>query len=490
MQLYCELSQFCSTMRLTWKNERRGYELTNVARVVGDSGPGIVATISPTFAADEGPYICEARDSNGHVVDTARTFIKLTDEKTATSWREVLNNAIPSKFRIFDSRNIKAGWNHSAHWNQLPDATFQFTPMPAAKDWLTSPVIQVDAKWIEVSAEIGGCADCSISLHYFSAETPLENIRLKDFTPLGSATVGPLTHTIQFLLPFSLAWLMIAVDTKSKPMRLERLALTSMSCPNVRIGNTAFPETLVLSTNVTVNGVCAQHPSSSGLSQLICSPQGRWFAIHDQEPASACDCPPGQMNVNGRCTKDGMKCLVCDTASPDECAARSQLVTCDAGERCSTQIWRQFNGELLLRKSCAVNCFARFDNVDHCRAGQEPFCELCCEKEGCNTERPIATTTQPSTTTTTPTTTTFSTTSLPTTTEIVDTELTYLDPPPPHCIDQQTLQLSCVEVIHVVRSSSGFVEPAPVPWPTITDNDPSIRLDVNLPGLSQEPIRI
>ncbi|KAI6187505.1 hypothetical protein M3Y98_00251400 [Aphelenchoides besseyi] len=475
IQLYCELSPFCSNMHLTWRNERRRNLLDNVTFVTGDLGPGIVATINPTLRSDEGPYICEARDNHNNLIDIARTFIKLTSEKTSTSWREVLNNAIPSKFRIFDSKNIKAGWNHSVHWNQISDGSFQFTPFTGSKDWLTSPMIQVDAKWVEVTAEIGQCSDCSISLNYFSASTQLEKLRLEQFVPLGAATPGPLSHTIQFLLPYSLAWLMISVDTKGKPMRLDRLALSAMSCSNVvRLGNTIFPETLVLSTNVSVNGICKLHPSSSSLSQLICSPQGRWYAINNQEPSSACDCNPGYIFVNGKCTRKGIECFECETAAPNECTNRSHLRTCDVDERCSSQIWRQSSGELLIRKSCEKNCVPRFDNFEKCRNGEEVFCELCCETDSCNNEHPVAQVTSTATT-------------LITKPSIPITDLNYLDPPPPHCIDQQPLQLLCVDTIQVARSSNGLIKPTIVPWPTIIDNDPNVRLEVNLPDLGHEP---
>lgn len=126
---------------------------------------------------------------------------------------------------------------------------------------------------MEVSAEITQCFDCSVSLYYFSADKVVSNLRPNQFTSLGGAIVG-FTHTIQFSLPHSLAWLMVTVDSKQKPMRLERLTLTSMSCPTVRIDMTVFPETLVTSKNITIDGVCESHPIRSVKSQLICSPQG------------------------------------------------------------------------------------------------------------------------------------------------------------------------------------------------------------------------
>jgi hypothetical protein len=100
--------------------------------------------------------------------------------------------------------------------------------------FLISPVIHADkAEWVEVSAEIQ-CMGCSVSLYYFSSEKVIDNIRPNLFSSLGGAVVG-FTHSIQFSLPYSLAWLMVTVDPKQKPMRLERLTLTSMSCPQVRI---------------------------------------------------------------------------------------------------------------------------------------------------------------------------------------------------------------------------------------------------------------
>lgn len=74
-------------------------------------------------------YICEVTDTNDQVVDEAHTTVQVVREKTAASWKEVVDGAIPSKcrfqlayvnsiifvVRIFDSKNIKAGWNTSKH---------------------------------------------------------------------------------------------------------------------------------------------------------------------------------------------------------------------------------------------------------------------------------------------------------------------------------------------------------------------------------------
>lgn len=137
-----------------------------------------------------------------------------------------------------------------------------------------------------MSAEITECLDCSVSLYYYSAEKILSDIPFNLFASLGGAVVG-FTHTIQFTLPYPFAWLMVRVNSKQQPMRLERLTLTSMYCPQVRLDNTVFPETLVTSKNLTVNGVCDSHPESVK-TELICSPQGKWFSPNGLEPLSAC----------------------------------------------------------------------------------------------------------------------------------------------------------------------------------------------------------
>jgi hypothetical protein len=41
--------------------------------------------------------------------------------------------------------------------------------------------------------------------------------------------------------------------------------------------------------------------------------------------------------------------------------------------------------------------------------------------------------------------------------------------------------------MHIVRSANGFIEPTLVSLPTISDNSPDFRLEVNLPELGREP---
>lgn len=118
----------------------------------------------------------------------------------------------------------------------------------------------------------------------------------------------------------------------------------------------------------------------------------------------------------------------------------------------------------MVQKGCSKLCINKFKSLEQCRQGREDSCELCCSDDNCNTH--------------------------PKEDPVQDAEfdsLTFLDPSPPQCLDQQPIQISCVEVIHVVRSANGFIEPIPVSWPTITDNSPDFRLSVNLPGLGQEP---
>ncbi|CAD5227781.1 unnamed protein product [Bursaphelenchus xylophilus] len=65
--------------------------------------------------------------------------------------------------------------------------------------------------------------------------------------------------------------------------------------------------------------------------------------------------------------------------------------------------------------------------------------------------------------------------------------LPHLDFPIPECIDQQPMQLSCLPQLDLERLPSGFISPVSVPWPTISDNDPNIRISTDLPGLGSAP---
>jgi hypothetical protein len=102
----------------------------------------------------------------------------------------------------------------------------------------------------------------------------------------------------------------------------------------------------------------------------------------------------------------------------------------------------------MVKKGCASNCINNFISLEQCQKGHEANCIICCSNDKCNTDPKE----EPK--------------------DEIENMLTFLDPLPPQCIDQQPIQISCVEVMHVVRLANGFIEPTPISWPTISDNSP------------------
>lgn len=101
-------------------------------------------------------------------------------------------------------------------------------------------------------------------------------------------------------------------------------------------------------------------------------------------------------------------------------------MSCTGGQSCLTEIWHE-DKTIMVRKGCSSRCINKFTSLEQCRKGKEASCELCCLNDECNTdpkEQPIDE-------------------------EVNSSVSTYLDPSPPQCIDQQPIQISCVEVMHV-----------------------------------------
>lgn len=159
----------------------------------------------------------------------------------------------------------------------------------------------------------------------------------------------------------------------------------------------------------------------------------------------------------------GPKCFECAASSIADCNQHATIRQCAGGESCLTKIWHQ-DKNLMIRKTCSSQCINKFISFEKCRLGKEPNCEICCTDDQCNNqpkENPAE--------------------------EEDSNSLTYLDPAPPVCQDRQPIQISCVEVLHVVRSANGFIEPTLISLPAISDNSPNFRLEVNLPELGREP---
>jgi hypothetical protein len=111
-----------------------------------------VVNIHDASVTDEGIYICEVENNAGEVVDEAHTSVRILTEQISSSWNEVLNNAIPSKcsfyeksdnsvyflVRIFDSKNIKAGWKFSNH------VKFEHIKL------LNTFLVETNQRWIQI----------------------------------------------------------------------------------------------------------------------------------------------------------------------------------------------------------------------------------------------------------------------------------------------------------------------------------------------------
>lgn len=66
-------------------------------------------------------------------------------------------------------------------------------------------------------------------------------------------------------------------------------------------------------------------------------------------------------------------------------------------------------------------------------------------------------------------------------------DMHHLDRAIPECVDHQQINIYCAEEIHINRGANGFTEPTSVNWPTLSDNDPNIKLSSNLINLGFEP---
>lgn len=98
-------------------------------------------------------------------------------------------------------------------------------------------MVEVHTDWLGINVDLADCRDCLVWLSYYSTDSNVDaqKLPLDRFSTLGGATVDPNSHSIQFVLPFSKVWILIAVDSgsASSSFRIKNLRFTVTACAQV-----------------------------------------------------------------------------------------------------------------------------------------------------------------------------------------------------------------------------------------------------------------
>ncbi|KAI1714587.1 P-selectin [Ditylenchus destructor] len=427
--LRCQLNSKCQNYQVRWVHQTSGFSLPTSYL---HSSHVVSALIESVKISDQGKYVCEVLDQNGNVLDSGAWIVDVLPDRKVRGWTEIISQTRPTTVVAMDSAKRLSGWSASVHFSK------RFSH-------LITPMVEVHTDWLGINVDLADCRDCLVWLSYYSTDSNVDaqKLPLDRFSTLGGATVDPNSHSIQFVLPFSKVWILIAVDSgsASSSFRIKNLRFTVTACAQIQLGLMTFPETTVSPKNKTVSGTCAsQHSIMPSISGLKCSPTGVWYI--DEENPPICVCESGYVEYLGGCVSRGPLCYSCTNSLQANCTRFANAQYCSEGEVCQS-----------------VSRFSANQN-----AGALGYVEKkCVPEEVCkNSFDASAKQCQPL--------------------QVGETIPVRfgLSSALPYCIDRQQMRLTCDPIIKVRRLGRFFYEPTRIKWPTVVDNDPTFAISSNL----------